>query len=96
MVHFARQSDNAGSVEVWPIFILYLIYREEQEKLNVWVALMNLENLYGTQESLVKVFERALQQNEPKKIFFQLIGIYTRTDKVEVCLPRVIRGVTET
>lgn len=45
---------------------------------------MNLENLYGTQESLVKVFERALQQNEPKKVFFQLIGIYTRTDKLEV------------
>lgn len=50
----------------------------------MWVALMNLENLYGTQESLVKVFERALQQNEPKKVFFQLIGIYTRTDKLEV------------
>lgn len=61
-----------------------LFNREEQEKLNVWVALMNLENLYGTQESLVKVFERALQQNEPKKVFFQLIGIYTRTDKFEV------------
>ncbi|KAL9983734.1 hypothetical protein ACROYT_G005955 [Oculina patagonica] len=59
-------------------------FREEQEKLNVWVALMNLENLYGTQESLVKVFERALQQNEPKKVFFQLIGIYTRTDKLEL------------
>jgi len=59
-------------------------FREEQEKLNIWVALMNLENLYGTQESLVKVFERALQHNEPKKIFFQLIGIYTRTDKMEL------------
>lgn len=58
--------------------------REEQEKLNVWVALMNLEKLYGAQESLVKVFERTLQQNEPKKVFFQLIGIYTRTDKFEV------------
>ena len=63
---------------------LWAILREEQEKLNVWVALMNLENLYGTQESLVKVFERALQQNEPKKVFFQLIGIYSRTDKLEV------------
>ena len=63
---------------------LWSILREEQEKLNVWVALMNLENLYGTQESLVKVFERALQQNEPKKVFFQLIGIYSRTDKLEV------------
>lgn len=65
---------------------VWFTFREEQEKLNVWVALMNLENLYGTQESLVKVFERALQQNEPKKVFFQLIGIYSRTDKTEVRL----------
>jgi rRNA biogenesis protein RRP5 len=26
-------------------------FREEQEKLNVWCALLNLENLYGTQVS---------------------------------------------
>lgn len=48
---------------------------------------MNLENLYGTQESLLKVFERALQQNEPKKMFFQLAGIYARTNKMEVGNP---------
>ncbi|XP_044173478.1 protein RRP5 homolog [Acropora millepora] len=59
-------------------------FREEQEKMNVWVGLMNLENLYGTQESLLKVFERALQQNEPKKMFFQLAGIYARTNKMEL------------
>ncbi|XP_015771536.1 PREDICTED: protein RRP5 homolog [Acropora digitifera] len=58
-------------------------FREEQEKMNVWVGLLNLENLYGTQESLLKVFERALQQNEPKKMFFQLAGIYARTNKME-------------
>ena len=60
--------------------------REEQEKLNIWVALMNLENMYGTQESLVKVFERALQQNEPKKVFLQLVDIYVRSNKMEVGL----------
>ena len=70
----------------YTFFNLWFILREEQEKLNVWVALMNLENLYGTQESLVKVFERALKQNEPKKVFFQLISIYTRTDKSKVSM----------
>ena len=59
-------------------------FREEQEKLNIFVALMNLENLYGTQESLIKVFESALQQNEPKKVFFHLINIYTKSNKTEV------------
>jgi rRNA biogenesis protein RRP5 len=27
-------------------------FREEQEKLNVWCALLNLENLYGSKVSL--------------------------------------------
>jgi len=30
-------------------------FREEQEKLNIWVALMNLENKHGTNESLMQV-----------------------------------------
>ena len=58
--------------------------REEQEKLNVWVALMNLENLYGTQNSLMKVFESALQQNEPIEVFFRLAAIYEQSKKLDV------------
>ncbi|XP_061492087.1 protein RRP5 homolog isoform X2 [Rhineura floridana] len=56
-------------------------FREEQEKLNVWVALLNLENMYGTEEALMKVFERATQYNEPLKVFQQLADIYTGSEK---------------
>ncbi|KAM4852440.1 protein RRP5 homolog [Thomomys bottae] len=56
-------------------------FREEQEKLNVWVALLNLENMYGSQESLNKVFERAVQYNEPLKVFLHLADIYTKSEK---------------
>ncbi|XP_010777768.1 protein RRP5 homolog, partial [Notothenia coriiceps] len=59
-------------------------FREEQEKLNVWVALLNLENLYGTDESLKKVFERALQFCEPMPVFQQLADIYAKCDKTKV------------
>lgn len=58
--------------------------REEQEKLNVWVALLNLENMYGSQESLTKVFERAVQYNEPLKVFLHLADIYTKSEKFQV------------
>lgn len=58
--------------------------REEQEKLNVWVALLNLENMYGSQESLSKVFERAVQYNEPLKVFLHLADIYTKSEKFKV------------
>ncbi|XP_042545191.1 protein RRP5 homolog isoform X1 [Dipodomys spectabilis] len=56
-------------------------FREEQEKLNVWVALLNLENMYGSEESLTKVFERAVQYNEPLKVFLHLADIYTKSEK---------------
>uniref|UniRef100_A0A8C6W9K4 Protein RRP5 homolog n=1 Tax=Nannospalax galili TaxID=1026970 RepID=A0A8C6W9K4_NANGA len=56
-------------------------FREEQEKLNVWVALLNLENMYGSQESLTKVFEQAVQYNEPLKVFLHLADIYTKSEK---------------
>uniref|UniRef100_A0A8C0PBF0 Protein RRP5 homolog n=1 Tax=Canis lupus familiaris TaxID=9615 RepID=A0A8C0PBF0_CANLF len=58
-------------------------FREEQEKLNVWVALLNLENMYGSQESLTKVFERAVQYNEPLKVFLHLADIYNKSEKFQ-------------
>ncbi|XP_030636412.1 protein RRP5 homolog [Chanos chanos] len=58
-------------------------FREEQEKQNVWVALLNLENMYGTEESLQKVFERAVQFCEPLPIYQQLADIYTKSDKIQ-------------
>ncbi|XP_010131602.1 PREDICTED: protein RRP5 homolog [Buceros rhinoceros silvestris] len=58
-----------------------ICFREEQEKLNVWVALLNLENMYGTEETLMKVFERAVQYNEPLKAFQHLCDIYANSEK---------------
>lgn len=58
-------------------------FREEQEKQNVWVAYLNLENMYGTSDSLHKVLERAIAQNEPSKIYTQMINIYVKSGKVD-------------
>lgn len=53
-------------------------YREEVEKLNVWIAYLNLENVYGNppKEAVLTLFNRALQYNDPKKLYFALLGIY--------------------
>ncbi|CAG2221341.1 PDCD11 [Mytilus edulis] len=58
-------------------------FREEQEKLNVWVAFLNLENMYGTPEELANVLERALQQNEPLTVYQHLINIYFKAGKFQ-------------
>ena len=63
---------------------LYCIYREEREKLNVWVALLNLENSYGTKDSLETLFQEAIKANEPKKIYMKMVELYIKNDKNEV------------
>ncbi|XP_060066718.1 protein RRP5 homolog [Ylistrum balloti] len=58
-------------------------FREEQEKQNVWVAYLNLENMYGSSDLLHKVLERAVAQNEPSKIYTQMINIYVKSGKID-------------
>lgn len=58
--------------------------REEAEKLNVWVALLNLENTYGTDESLEEVFKRACQYNDSEETHERLISIYIQSVKNDV------------
>ncbi|KAL0819380.1 hypothetical protein ABMA28_007497 [Loxostege sticticalis] len=56
-------------------------FREEQEKLNVWLALINTENRFGTKESQQKVLEEALQMNDTFKVHSKLLDIYVETSK---------------
>ncbi|KAG0305918.1 rRNA biogenesis protein rrp5 [Dissophora globulifera] len=59
-------------------------FREEQEKMNVWVALMNLENTFGSADTLEEIFKNAVQMCEPKKIYLQLVKIYERSNKIDL------------
>lgn len=58
-------------------------FREEAEKLNVWLAYFNLENEYGDppEEAVQKIFQRALQYCDPKKVHLALLGMYERTEQ---------------
>ena len=48
----------------------------DQDKLNIWTAFMNLESNFGTQETLESCTKRALEVNDRKKIYLTLIDIY--------------------
>ena len=50
----------------------------------MWMAYLNLENMYGTQETVQSVFERAVQHNEPLKVFQQFVTMCTASGKFEV------------
>lgn len=59
-------------------------FREEQEKLNVWIALLNLENVYGTDATIEVVFKDAIRHNDSKTIHLRLAAIFDECQKYEV------------
>ena len=60
-------------------------FREERERLNVWIALLNLENIYGTDETLDTVFKEAARANDSKTVHLRLASIFEESEKLDVC-----------
>lgn len=60
-------------------------FREEQEKLNVWIALLNLECAYGTDETLESTFKEAARANDSKTVHLRLALIFDQAGKHQVC-----------
>ncbi|KAL8767011.1 MAG: hypothetical protein Q9209_006365 [Squamulea sp. 1 TL-2023] len=57
--------------------------REQDEKLNVWMALLNLENAYGTDEALDNVFARACQHCDGLDIHERLASTFIQSGRYE-------------
>ncbi|KAG5979542.1 hypothetical protein E4U55_005061 [Claviceps digitariae] len=58
--------------------------REETEKLNVWVAYLNLEVAYGTKQTVEEVFKRACQYNDEQEVYERLASIYIQSEKLKL------------
>ncbi|KAF9244529.1 hypothetical protein BU15DRAFT_85908 [Melanogaster broomeanus] len=58
-------------------------FREEQEKLNVWIALLNLENVYGSDATMEVVFKDAARHNDSKTVHLRLAAIFDESQKHE-------------
>ncbi|XP_058825044.1 protein RRP5 homolog [Topomyia yanbarensis] len=57
-------------------------FREEAERLNVWIALLNLELRYETIESFKEVLQEAIQYNDSYKVYSRVIVILIECGKV--------------
>lgn len=47
-------------------------FREEGEKLNVWMALVTVESKYGTPKSFSEAIDNAAQHNNPKQVYIRV------------------------
>ncbi|GAV30153.1 hypothetical protein PMKS-003660 [Pichia membranifaciens] len=56
-------------------------FREEQQKLNIWIAMLNLENSFGDDESLESVFKRSCQYMDAYTMHQKLVAIYIASQK---------------
>ena len=61
--------------------------QEEEERMNIWIAYLNLENSHGLpnpKEAVSRLFKRAVNLADPKKLYLVLVDMYTRTEQTEV------------
>jgi len=62
-------------------------FREEDDRLNIWKARLNLEALYGDKESLQSQFNEAKKCNDERKVYHAVIGIQLDSNKYSSAIP---------
>jgi rRNA biogenesis protein RRP5 len=55
-----------------------------KEKMNLWIAYMNLESKYGKEKEFESIVKRALKVNDQKKIYLSVIEIYKQRKNYKV------------
>ncbi|XP_053967794.1 protein RRP5 homolog [Anastrepha ludens] len=58
-------------------------YRDDNEQLNIWVALLNLELRYGNKESFDEVVKDAVTFNDPLKIYLRTVELLCDAKKTQ-------------
>lgn len=79
-------SDLAAARQVAERAIKTINIKEEVEKLNVWIAYLNLEVAYGNEETVDEVFKRACTYNDKQEVYERLASIYIQSGKRKVMI----------
>jgi rRNA biogenesis protein RRP5 len=72
--------------------------RMDHEKFNVWVAQLNLENLYGSEDSTLQLLSKALAHTDARRMYLAATDIFEKSGKgklVEQCLKAMCRKFSE-
>ncbi|XP_954488.1 pre-rRNA processing protein, putative [Theileria annulata] len=56
-------------------------FREMAEKMNLWVAYLNMECIYG--DKVMEIFKQAIQYNDSKSIHLKMINIFVNNNQLE-------------
>ncbi|KAI8951983.1 hypothetical protein F4801DRAFT_577854 [Xylaria longipes] len=76
-------SELAKAREVAERAVATINSTEETEKLNAWIAYLNLEVRFGNDDTVDGVFRRACQVNDQQEVYQRLASIYVQDNKPE-------------
>lgn len=76
-------SELAKAREVAERAVAAINSTEETEKLNAWIAYLNLEVRFGNDDTVDSVFKRACQVNDQQEVYQRLASIYVQDNKPE-------------
>ncbi|RYP80067.1 hypothetical protein DL769_002641 [Monosporascus sp. CRB-8-3] len=83
MAHQMQVSELAKAREVAERAINTINSTEETEKLNVWIAYLNLEVRFGNEDTVQDVFKRACQVNDQQEVYQRFATIYIQEGKAD-------------
>ncbi|KAF2068284.1 hypothetical protein CYY_010390 [Polysphondylium violaceum] len=83
MSYYLSLSEISRARDIGERAIKKILATEVLEQRNIWIALYNLENLYGSPDSLLKLFQRSIQYQDPKTMYLVLIGILEGSNKFD-------------
>ncbi|KRZ18151.1 VIP36-like protein, partial [Trichinella zimbabwensis] len=83
MAYFVQCNEIDKARSVASKALKTIAYNEEKERFNMWIALMNLENEYGTGETMDETVRNALLVNDQQQVYLQLLKIYDRSKKLD-------------
>ncbi|CAH7665869.1 hypothetical protein BY996DRAFT_4590878 [Phakopsora pachyrhizi] len=81
--HYVQMADIPQARETATRALNAIHYREEGEKWKVWIALLNLENMYGTEEKMSKTLSEAAILNDTKTVWLKVAEIFSLSGKLE-------------
>ena len=84
MAFFLQMGESEKARNIANKALAAINYREEGERLNVWIALLNLENLHGSQASIDDTFNKATQNCDSFKVHCHMAEIYANASKLQV------------
>ena len=86
MIFQMQVSDLSKAREVAEKAVRSINMKEEQGKLDMWAAYLNLEVQYGSKRTVEEVFKRACQVNDEQEIYERLASTYIQSGKLKVSI----------